>query len=232
MKKNKIFIAASLCVLVLGGVITHGILSTSAASKEKQLESNDISNTNNNSVRSNELPVEHIAKSGNNNNSVKLNELPVEHTAKSNNSNNNSLETNNLSVNDKKNEDNLGQYTSEQIEYARVWSQLGPNQAIDELNVQHIKAGTPLNPNDETSALYSQDVIQLSGSRLVDGVVTYSSNGNGAINVYNVPLRWDGSFPIGEKFYTDIIENTKLVSINADEDEKIIKLIKLQNVYY
>lgn len=169
MKKNKIFIAASLSVLVLGGVITHGILSTSAASKEKQLESNDISNTNNNSLKSNELPVEHIAKS--------------------NNSNNNSLETNNLSVNNKENKGNLGQYTSEQIEYARVWSQLGPNQAIDELNVQHIKAGAPINPNDETSILYPEDVIQLSGSRLVDGVVTYSSNGNGTINVYNVPLR-------------------------------------------
>lgn len=212
VKKHKIIIAASLSVLVLGGVITHGILSTSAASKEKRLESNDVSNTNNNSLKSNELPVEHIAKS--------------------NNSNNNSLKTNNLSVKDKKNKDNLGQYASEQIEYARVWSQLGPNQAIDELNVQHIKAGTPLNPNDETSALYPQDVIQLSGSRLVDGVVTYSSNGNGTINVYNVPLRWDGSFPIGEEFYTDIIENTKLVSINTGEDEKIIKLIKLLNVYY
>ncbi|WP_253948263.1 hypothetical protein [Priestia megaterium] len=210
--KNKIFIGASLSVLVLGGVITHGILSTSAASKEKQLESNDISNTNNNSLKSNELPVEHIAKSNNNNN--------------------NSLETNNLSVNNKENKGNLGQYTSEQIEYARVWSQLGPNQALDELNVQYIKAGTPLNSNDETSALYPEDVIQLSGSRLVDGVVTYSGNGNGTINVYNVPLHWDGSYPAGEKSYTDIIENTKLVSIDTGEDEKIIKLIKLLNVYY
>ncbi|MFB8425188.1 hypothetical protein ACFC4S_24520 [Priestia megaterium] len=212
MKKNNMFITASLSVLVLGGVLTHGILSTSAASKEKQFESNDISYANNNSLKSNELSVEH--------------------TAKSINSNNSSLKTNYLSVNDKKNKDNLGEYTSEQIEYARVWLQLGPNQAIDELNVQHIKAGTPLNPNDETSALYPEDVIQLSGSRLVDGVVTYSGNGNGTINVYNVPLRWDGSYPAGEKFYTDIIENTKLVSINTGEDEKIIKLIKLLNVYY
>lgn len=212
MKKNTIFIAASLSVLVLGGVLIHGILSTSAASKEKQLESDNISNTNNNSLKSNELSVEH--------------------TVKSNNSNNSFSKTNNLSVNNKKNKDNLDQYTSEQIEYARVWSQLGPNQAIDELNVHHIKAGTPLNPNDETSALYPEDVIQLSGSRLVDGVVTYSGNGNGTINVYNVPLRWDGSYPAGEKFYTDIIENTKLVSINTGEDEKIIKLITVLNVYY
>jgi len=133
VKKNKIFIAASLSVLVLGGGLTYGILSTSADSKEKQLESNDISSTNNNSMKSNKLSVEH--------------------TTNSKNSNNSSLKTNNLSVNNKKNKDNLGEYTSEQIEYARVWLQLGPNQAIDELNVQHIKAGKPLNPNDETSAL-------------------------------------------------------------------------------
>ncbi|WP_456364360.1 hypothetical protein [Priestia aryabhattai] len=216
MKKNKIFIAASLSVLVLGGGLTYGILSTSAASKEKQLESDNISNTNNNSLKSNELS----------------NELSIEHTVKSNNNINNFSKTNNFGVNNKKNEDNLGQYNSEQIEYARVWLQLGTNQAIDELNAQHIKAGTPLNPNDETSALYPEDVIQLSGSRLVDGVVTYSSNGNGKINVYNVPLRWDGSYPAGEKFYTDIIKNTKLVSINTGDNKDIIKLIKLLNVYY
>lgn len=55
--------------------------------------------------------------------------------------------------------------------------------------VRHIPAGEPINHNDDTSANYSEDVIQLSGSRLVDGSVTYSGNGDGTINVYNVPLR-------------------------------------------
>ena len=125
----------------------------------------------------------------------------------------------------------LDDYSSEQIEYARVWLQLGPNQALDELNVWHIPAGTPLNPDDETSASYPEDVIQLAGSRLVDGSVTYSGNGDGTINVYNVPLRWDGKYPDGEDFYTDIIKNTKLVSIDPGDDTKIIELIKLQIVH-
>lgn len=50
-------------------------------------------------------------------------------------------------------------------------SELGPNQDIDELYITHINAGEPINPNDETSANYPEDVVHLSGSRLVDGSV-------------------------------------------------------------
>lgn len=123
--------------------------------------------------------------------------------------------------------ENLSQYSSKQIEYARIWLQLGPNQEIEELNVRYIPAGSPINPDDETSADYPEDVIQLAGSRLIDGSVTYSGNGDGTINLYNVPLRWDGSYPAGVDFYTDIIDNTKLVYVDTGDDEKIIKLIKL-----
>ena len=124
-------------------------------------------------------------------------------------------------------EDALAEYSSEQIEYARVWRQLGPNQEIDGLYVQQIPAGTPLNPDDDTSAAYPEAVIQLAGSRLVDGSVTYSGNGDGTINLYNVPLRWDGEYPAGEDFYNDIIENAELVEIETEEDEEVIRLIEL-----
>ena len=124
-------------------------------------------------------------------------------------------------------EDALAEYSSEQIEYARVWRQLGPNQEIDGLYVQQILEGTPLNPDDDTSAAYPEPVIQLAGSRLVDGSVTYSSNGDGTINLYNVPLRWDGEYPAGEDFYNDIIENTELVEIEPGDDKEVIRLIEL-----
>ncbi|WP_096273375.1 hypothetical protein [Paucisalibacillus globulus] len=126
--------------------------------------------------------------------------------------------------------DALSQYSSQEIEYARVWLQLGPNQELDELNVLHIPAGTPLNPDDETSLTYPEDVIQLAGSRLVDGSVTYSGNGDGTINVYNVPLRWDGQYPAGEEFYQELIDNTELVAIDTGDDEQVIKLIKLLKI--
>lgn len=137
-------------------------------------------------------------------------------------------ENSDLNVEVKKDTETLSQYSSEKIEFARVWLQLGPNKDIDELNVLHIPAGTPLNHDDDTSASYPEDVIQLAGSHLVDGSVTYSGNGDGTINVYNIPLRWDGKYPAGENFYIDIIKNTKLVYVNPRKDEKIVELIKLQ----
>ncbi|GKW47028.1 hypothetical protein [Planococcus sp. NCCP-2050] len=121
----------------------------------------------------------------------------------------------------------LSAYSTEQIEYARVWLQLGANQEIDGLYVNKIPEGTPLNPDDETSAAYPEDIIQLAGSRLVDGSVTYSGNGDGTVNLYNVPLRWDGEYPAGEEFYTEIIENTELVAIDPGDDEEVIRLIEL-----
>lgn len=101
----------------------------------------------------------------------------------------------------------LAEYSSEKIEYARVWLQLGANQEIDELNVRHISAGEPINPNDDTSANYLEDVIQLAGSRLVDGSVTYSGNGDGTIKVYNVPLRWDSSDDVSKGVMREVTEN-------------------------
>ncbi|MGX6445201.1 hypothetical protein ACWM35_18455 [Neobacillus sp. K501] len=142
-------------------------------------------------------------------------------------SDNTSSENGILTEGVKEDKEILSQYSSEQIEYARVWLQLGPNQELDELNVRQIPAGTPINPDDDTSANYPEDVIQLAGSRLVDGSVTYSGNGDGTINVYNVPLRWDGSYPAGEKFYIEIIENKKQVYVDTGNDKKIIELIKL-----
>src|SRR5699024_8100689 len=102
-------------------------------------------------------------------------------------------ENENLDSTEKMN-DPLSAYSSEQIEYARIWLQLGPNQELDELNVHHIPAGEPLHSEDETSVNYPEDVIQLSGTRLVDGSVTYSGNGDGKINVLNVSFRCDGDY--------------------------------------
>lgn len=137
-----------------------------------------------------------------------------------------------------KEDDPIAQYSSEKIEYARVWLQLGPNQQIDELYVRHIPAGTTLEPDHFPIVSYPEDVVQLSGSRIVDGSVTYSSNGDGTINVYNVPLpgRWYGGSPTPpegldeetmREELEDIIKNTELVYINPGNDEAVKKLIEL-----
>ncbi|KUP37634.1 hypothetical protein AU385_00785 [Bacillus halotolerans] len=129
----------------------------------------------------------------------------------------------------------LAEYSSEKIEYARVWLQLGANQEIDELNVRHISAGEPINPNDDTSAGYPEDVIQLAGSRLVDGSVTYSGNGDGTIKVYNVPLRWDSSDDLSKgvmrEVTEDIIKNAKTVYVDTGDSEKIKRLIDIMAIH-
>lgn len=129
----------------------------------------------------------------------------------------------------------LAEYPSEKIEYARVWLQLGANQEIDELNVRHISAGEPINPNDDTSASYPEDVIQLAGSRLVDGSVTYSGNGDGTIKVYNVPLRWDSSDDVSKgvmrEVTENIIKNTKTVHVDTGDSEKIKHLIDIMAIH-
>ncbi len=129
----------------------------------------------------------------------------------------------------------LAEYSSEKIEYARVWLQLGANQEIDELNVRHISAGEPINPNDDTSAGYPEDVIQLAGSRLVDGSVTYSGNGDGTIKVYNVPLRWDSSDDLSKgvmrEVTENIIKNAKTVYVDTGDSEKIKRLIDIMTIH-
>ncbi|WP_156856622.1 hypothetical protein [Oceanobacillus sp. AG] len=131
--------------------------------------------------------------------------------------------------------DSLASYTNEEIEYARIWLQLGPDHEIDELNVRHIAEGEPLNPNWESSATYPEDVIQLTGSRLVDGSITYSGNGDGTINRYYVPLRWETNIPndFSEediKIFTEsFITTTKLITIDPAEGQEVISLIEKIN---
>ncbi|WP_080875063.1 hypothetical protein [Oceanobacillus timonensis] len=123
--------------------------------------------------------------------------------------------------------DILSNYSSEEIEYARVWLQLGELQVdddLEELNVRHISAGEPVNRLDEESAEYPEDVIELRGGKLIDGAVTYSSNGDGTINVYNVPARWEMGNNVDkellQKEYEKAVENTELVEVGEEEDIK------------
>lgn len=98
-----------------------------------------------------------------------------------------------------------------------------------------ISAGTPINALDEGSLDYPENVIQLSGSRLVDGIVTYSSNGDGTINIYTVPTRWGNpeiytnDSSIIEKETRKIIKNIKTEYVEPGDAEQVASIIsKLQ----
>lgn len=127
----------------------------------------------------------------------------------------------------------LSEYSSDEIEYARVWLQIVGNKDIEELHVRHISAEERVNPYNDDSVDYPEDVIALGGKIMAAGVVTYSGNGDGTINLYNVPSHWPNYKQIDESMeeYTeDIIENTKQVYIDPGDDEEIIKLIEKLNI--
>lgn len=143
------------------------------------------------------------------------------------NDNNNANEAANVNNH---NEDSLADYSDEDIEYARIWLQLGDTQDIEELNVHQIASGTPLNPDDESSLDYPEDVVQLRGESVAQGSITYSSNGDGTITVYHkVPARWDGDNPAGEEVYEKILDDTETVSVDAGENEDVEHLIQKIN---
>ena len=126
-------------------------------------------------------------------------------------------------------EDRLSTYPPENIEYARVWLQMGGLKEVGELHVRHISAGEPVNPYDDNSVDYPEDVTVLKGKIMADGVVTYSSNGDGTINVYNVPSHWPSSEQIEEsmeEYTTGIVEDTEQVSVGTGDDDAIIRLLE------
>jgi hypothetical protein len=125
--------------------------------------------------------------------------------------------------------DALSEYSAEEIEYARVWLQVVGNKDTEELNVEHISAGEPINPYDDHSVNYPEDVISLGGKIMADGVVIYSGNGDGTINLYNIPSHWPSYQQIDksmEEYTKEIINNTKQISIEPRDDEEISKLIE------
>ncbi|KSU63181.1 hypothetical protein AS034_02690 [[Bacillus] enclensis] len=126
----------------------------------------------------------------------------------------------------------LSHYSAKEIEYARVWLQVIGNKEEAKINIQHISAGEALNPYDEDSAVYPENVIMLGGDIMADGTVTYNGNGDGTINIYNIPSHWPSAQQIegSMRDYTDkIISNTEKVYINPGNDEEVIELIKKLN---
>lgn len=130
--------------------------------------------------------------------------------------------------------DSLATYSAQEIEYARVWLQLGGNtEELEELYVRQIPAGTEIATEgyfDFSMPVYPEDVIQLTGVRLVDGIVTYSGNGDGTVDLYPIPARFDHSENMSDEEYVtyweEMITNTESVYIELGNPEDIIRIIE------
>lgn len=87
-------------------------------------------------------------------------------------------------------------FNAEEIEYARIWYQLRiSNYNVDAsmpIYITKISKGSKVNPQSEKSAVYKEDVTTIASSHRAIGSITYSSNGDGTINLYkNVPYKWE-----------------------------------------
>ncbi|RIO55977.1 hypothetical protein BUZ85_20595, partial [Mammaliicoccus sciuri] len=80
-----------------------------------------------------------------------------------------------------KKESYLEDYSAKELEYARVWEQLGPMKnnmkGMDNLYVNEIPKGSKVNPQAQNSAVYKEGVVKLEAPMRAGGSVTYSSNG-------------------------------------------------------
>lgn len=132
--------------------------------------------------------------------------------------------------------DALAEYTSEEIEHARVWLELIGNIEIDTLTVSE---GEQVNQYDDDSVKYQEDVVYLGADITADGGIVYSGNGDGTINLYDVPSHWPSLLQVDnqsnetmEEYTQDIIDNPEKIDIGPGDDEEVEEIIKKLNIEF
>ena len=133
-----------------------------------------------------------------------------------------------------KNKSYLNNFNSEEIEYARVWYQListrNDLKGIKNVYVTEIPKGSKVNPQAKNSAIYKEKVVKLEAPMRAGGSVTYSSNGDGTINVYNnIPYKWENSqnsdySQMNKITKKAIEENIETVYIKPYDNKTVAKL--------
>ena len=133
-----------------------------------------------------------------------------------------------------KNKSYLNNFNSKEIEYARVWNQListrNDLKGIKNVYVTEIPKGSKVNPQAKNSAIYKEKVVKLEAPMRAGGSVTYSSNGDGTINVYNnIPYKWENSqnsdySQMNKITKKAIEENIETVYIKPYDNKTVAKL--------
>lgn len=133
-----------------------------------------------------------------------------------------------------KNKSYLNNFNSKEIEYAWVWYQListrNDLKGIKNVYVTEIPKGSKVNPQAKNSAIYKEKVVKLEAPMRAGGSVTYSSNGDGTINVYNnIPYKWENSqnsdySQMNKITKKAIEENIETVYIKPYDNKTVAKL--------
>ena len=122
----------------------------------------------------------------------------------------------------------LDNYSDEEIEYARVWLDYVNSSTPPQLAVSFNEKGTPINPYlEDENIVYPEDVTVLRGEFTADGLVTYSSNGDGTINVYDVPTHWHQQSDAEMKEATEnVLKTIKKKEVPTGNDEQVLNILE------
>ncbi|TDW11069.1 hypothetical protein BDW25_0829 [Staphylococcus sp. AtDRG32] len=196
---------------------------------------NNSSDTNTSENKDNETPNEIDEKtntSDSEDNSESSNKQNKEQNDNKKQEKNNDSNKNQQSTD--KNKSYLNNFNSEEIEYARVWYQListrNDLKGIRNVYVTEIPKGSKVNPQAQNSAIYKEKVVKLEAPMRAGGSVTYSSNGDGTINVYNnIPYKWENSqnsdySQMNKITKKAIEENIETVYIKPYDNKTVAKL--------
>lgn len=196
---------------------------------------NNSSDTNTSENKDNETPNEIDEKtntSDSEDNSESSNKQNKEQNDNKKQEKNNHSNKNQQSTD--KNKSYLNNFNSEEIEYARVWYQListrNDLKGIRNVYVTEIPKGSKVNPQAQNSAIYKEKVVKLEAPMRAGGSVTYSSNGDGTINVYNnIPYKWENSqnsdySQMNKITKKAIEENIETVYIKPYDNKTVAKL--------
>lgn len=196
---------------------------------------NNSSDTNTSENKDNETPNEIDEKtniSDSEDNSESSNKQNKEQNDNKKQEKNNDSNKNQQSTD--KNKSYLNNFNSEEIEYARVWYQListrNDLKGIRNIYVTEIPKGSKVNPQAQNSAIYKEKVVKLEAPMRAGGSVTYSSNGDGTINVYNnIPYKWENSqnsdySQMNKITKKAIEENIETVYIKPYDNKTVAKL--------
>ncbi|MGW7777951.1 hypothetical protein ACWEX6_09830 [Staphylococcus xylosus] len=177
--------------------ITLSLILVGCNSDTSETSNNTQSDNTDNQEKTEEKNKDNATKEENKTNEDSNDDKTESSTEGNNKHNTNKNESEEKQTKNKK-ESYLEDYSAKELEYARVWEQLGPMKnnmkGMDYLYVNEIPKGSKVNPQAQNSAVYKEDVVKLEAPMRAGGSVTYSSNGDGTINVYNnIPYNWDSS---------------------------------------
>ncbi|MCI2848375.1 hypothetical protein [Staphylococcus hominis] len=181
-------------------IVSLSVILVSCNNKDSEHHNdNNSSDTNTSKNKDNEIPNKIDKKtntSDSGDNSKSSNKQNKEQNDNKKQEKNNDGNKNQQSTD--KNKSYLNNFNSKEIEYARVWYQLISTRnnlkGIRNVYVTEIPKGSKVNPQAQNSAIYKEKVVKLEAPMRAGGSVTYSSNGDGTINVYNnIPYKWENS---------------------------------------